>query len=191
MDTGATLSGLLAGLTCDASSRFSDSKNQFGDYYCSANGGGCGGAAPEFQPAVGSYALGPNGGCGTLTYCKQADSCAVKDSLACAICQAQTATLAQIIPILSGISSSLVSADYAYRDFYANSASSQNNNWQWIYGYCASTTNADGSAKKVIPKDQCCVRGYSSFNTTCKANPGSGLLPAADMPQESGGKQGC
>lgn len=178
-----SLTGLFQGLVCDASSRKADPAN-VGNYYCTTNGG-CGGSAPTFNSSGSSYSLGPGGQCGSLTYCNQSTSCAGdSNSLKCIACQAQATSLAAIIPTLADIAQQLVSADYSYRDFYANSWNSQNNaTWNWIYGYCASSTNADGSSKSVIPKDQCCVKGNNPF-AACQGT-GSGL-PNANMQTPTG-----
>ncbi|VVC75099.1 hypothetical protein AQUSIP_03750 [Aquicella siphonis] len=184
VNASQTLGGLFQGLVCDASSRKADPAN-VGNYYCVSNGG-CGGSAPAFNPSATTYSMGPNGACGSITYCNQATACAGdSNSLKCLACQAQTTALAAIIPTLGDIAQQLVNADYSYRDFYANSWNKQNNaSWNWIYSYCASPTNQDGSSKAIIPKTQCCVKGNNPF-ASCQAT--SSNMPDVNTPTGTGG----
>lgn len=175
--TGATqgISDLFRGLVCDASARFggADPTNtQGGDYFCHATGGYCGGGPPVFDPSSTTFSMGPNGSCGTMTYCNQQTECASDpNSLGCLTCKAQLDVLPSIISTLYGIAQQFVATDYAYRDFAARSGqpnAKQDPSWQFVYQYCSSQSPA-------ISKNACCFGGEDS--TSCQAKQGENALP--------------
>lgn len=185
---GATqvINGLFQGLVCDASYRKSDPL-KFGNYYCSGRTACPDSAdAPAFKPDDTSYAMGPNGACGSISYCDQSNkgACKVADSIECVACQAQITALGDIIRTLQPIAKAFVDADYTYQDFDKNSAKSTepNNQWQWIYSYCSS---------KGIDQKNCCRGGQiadliKNLNPSAQIKSCSGLLPPADMSSSSG-----
>ena len=148
------LSFLFQGLVCDASARRSD-PNPFsrtttideGGYYCNAanrkrDKSFCS-SGNVFNPNSGSYQMGPNGACGTVTYCSQTTVCAVGStaSMACEVCKAQVGALAAIISTFSGIAGQFVNADYNYQQYYYASFNPNNDQTppdqlSWLSTYC-------------------------------------------------------
>lgn len=173
VDVTQKLNLLFQGLVCDATSRKSydnpiDKTSPDGGYYCAGSSSSFCGGKPEINTStsVNTLPLGPTGRCGVLTYCDQSTQGDCKDpnSLTCLSCQAQVRALTQIVPVLYGIAQQMVNADYSYRQFYYNSASSTNNSgWQWIYSYCGAQTD-------VIQKPQCCIKRNVS-EPTCEGEP--------------------
>lgn len=163
-----TTQQLFKGLVCDASARFSQPNPTpsiaSSGYYCGGPrvGDFCNSeGAPPFNPNATTYQLGPQGSCGTLTYCSP---CSDMTDIKCLGCQAQITALANIIPTLAGIAQKIAQLDYAYRDFYKNSWNTADNpDWQFIYDYCA----ANG-----VSKESCCQPSFSPFamaTQSCKS----------------------
>lgn len=144
---------LFKALVCDAAARETNkdpTNTQGGSYYCSTGGGFCTGQLQALSTTASTYAIGPGGNCGTLTYCNSAQY-TDKTTLASMSCSAQITALSAIIPTLAGIAAKFQATDYAYRDFYANSYNNINNsNWKFVYDYCA-------AQNPPIPKNECCV----------------------------------
>lgn len=162
----STIQGLFQGLVCDASARLQRSDPtdvDKGGYYCNSNSDRSCSAPLTLNAATGSLTLGPNGSCGTLTFCNLATSCAAgagtaSGSMSCSACQAQIASLQSIIGTLSPIAMQFVMADYAYRNFIANSGSTGQNasTFAWLQPYCRD---------KGLTNAQCCVN--TSANASC------------------------
>jgi len=159
-----SLSVLFQAMVCDAAARETQtdpSKLNNAGYYCNQVGSGYCRSTNTFNPAATRYSLGPNGACGTLTYCNQAQACQTPNSLQCVSCNAQLAALQGtagapgIIATLQTVATAFEQTDFSYRDFYATSYSQANNpSWAWIYNYCSSQSPP-------IPKSQCCIQTTS------------------------------
>lgn len=166
-DTGvqSSLSNIFKGLVCDATSRLTyanPSGLSKGGYFCSG-GKNCG-APTAFNTTATSMQMGPNGVCGTMTYCNIATDCPAgkENSMKCLACQSQLSALESIIPALSAIAQQLADTDYMYRDFtYHSSNQPDNPNWKPVYDYCEA---------KNIPKEQCCVPNVTGQAQTCQGN---------------------
>lgn len=151
-----TMSQLFSGLVCDASARLAapnpaGSGVEKGGYFCGENNISWCSTPNDFDPSRSSYTLGPQGQCGTLTYCDASanGSCKDPNSMQCLTCLEQLKSLEQIIPTLAASAQQFVQADYTYRDFYYNSWNQTNNSaWDPIYQYCSSQS---------IPQTECCV----------------------------------
>lgn len=81
---------------------------------CGGGGSGC------------TYAMGPSGSCGTLTYCDQTTQCQGSDSdhnqssLNCAVCKVQQTTLQSIVTYFNSLGNSVVAADSQYLQFWGS-----------------------------------------------------------------------
>ncbi len=133
MGLNKTMQGLFQGLVCQA-----QAKKDYGDtvaevipvpikYYCHSNKDNifCKNPLPDPLDAISqdikvdTYKLGPNGGCGELTYCNESAICNPEtksdaSAFACPICRSQKASLRKIIPVMTSIADQFVQADDDY-----------------------------------------------------------------------------
>jgi hypothetical protein len=143
-----------------------------GDYYCNKNFAGNQAYCTDnsFKADAknpdgtykSTYQMGPNGACGTLTYCNENELCKDQNSLGCISCKTQKEALDYIInTIFLPIATQTEQTDYSYRNFYINNDPSAATGFDsgWIYNYCQAIGVDTDPA-------QCCVPGVS---TTCVA----------------------
>lgn len=158
---------LFKAVTCDVAARssYSNPMDLFpmggvtpGGYFCAASNPGCG-SPPPFNKDATSYALGPNGKCGVLSYCSKTASCSGAgtdaassgpDSIKCAACQKQLDVIESALGNLRGIASKFIQYDYDFRMFYRNSGSGTYAAPSWIQNYCNSK-NLNGPTKCCVP----------------------------------------
>lgn len=129
----SSVADIYKGLLCDESARATYpppyvTSPQTGQYYCSTNNSWCG-SPTNLDPGltnVNNFNMGPNGSCGTLTYCNQETACNGpapnndSASLGCQTCKAQVTALANVITTLRDTANIYVKADYEYQNFYTN-----------------------------------------------------------------------
>lgn len=88
-------------------------------------------------PAI-QYPMGPNGACGTLTYCDVDAACADTSTLdkqiRCNACTAQKTALQNSVSVLGGIAAAFVNADVSYRSFYDTPGAKPP---AWVASYCS------------------------------------------------------
>ncbi len=156
---------LFDSLVCQASAKanypsFSAGTDGTIQYYCEKNStlpfcveGDSDMLDPLRPPAgsggfVNSYPMGPDGACGTLTYCDMKKECpqANSDSKSCLTCKAQRQALQAIVPALGTIANKFVDLDHQYAQFYeAKKPLPEIPNW--MQDYCSANN---------IPPEQCC-----------------------------------
>lgn len=160
----STMQTLFKAVSCDTAARLSyqnpltktASGATPGGYYCATPSGFCGSPAPFNKDAT-SYSFGPNGKCGTLTYCNKAAACSTPEganSIKCIACSKQVDAIAETINSYRIIASKFVQYDYEYRDFYYNSGSGAYSAPAWIQNYC--------NAKGLSGPTKCCVPSVSA-----------------------------
>jgi hypothetical protein len=167
------LGDLFRGLVCEATTR--ESRKDYsglptGGYYCNSSGDNWCSSTNAFNPNATSFTMGPQGQCGTLTYCNPGTNtadptalCTNAASLSCLACKAQISALAAIVPTLAAIAQQFQNADYTYRQFFYQSGTvKENSSWQWIYSFCSAQNPA-------IPQNKCCIPSGSS--TVCQVPP--------------------
>lgn len=173
-----TMKGVFTGLVCDATFREkgpNPDTTGTGNYYCNQNPGGWCDTSNLFTPVAGTttYSMGPNGACGTLTYCDLQVCLTVyadptkqmQNEIACASCKAQTNALTAIInTVLIPIANYVEQTDYSYRNFtYTNNSkgtdASVGLDSGWLTNYCS----ASGASSNPT---QCCVPGTPNCQAT-------------------------
>lgn len=92
-----------------------------------------------------TYKMGPNGKCGTMTFCGDDSACSdqtnITSKIRCATCKAQGDALQSIVTAMSTIAQKFVQADYDYRVFMTTNAGANENQEgvpDWISNFCAS-----------------------------------------------------
>lgn len=157
------IKAIFSALTCEKSAAISNpaapamaNGSKF-NYFCNDNPNAafCGAQAvnpTSIDPASTNYSFGPNGSCGTLTYCNQTQLCSGSgaNSLECAVCQAQIAALPNILNDLRSLAGDLVAKrDLVYQQYYYQSLKADAANKvmpgsqvppsvpAWIQNYCS------------------------------------------------------
>lgn len=156
----SSFQGLFSGLVCDATAKIRKADPtgvDKGGYYCNSSSGAACSATPTINSTTNTVILGPDGSCGKLTYCNMTTDCAGGDPIKCSACTTQIAALQSVMDTFSGIAAQLAAADYAYRDFIANSGSPGTNasTYAWLTPYCK---------EKGLNQTQCCVNKLANPN---------------------------
>lgn len=186
------MESIFQGLVCQASAKATSPITAVGvsegGYYCATQGGGsnlggkfCSQSDTDmlntiYGPQVSrtaagtgsllayvTYYMGPNGACGTFSYCNKDYECK-KDStsLKCAACTAQEQEIQKVVNTMGVAANAIVAADIDYRQFF--NTLNQPTKTAWIQDYCS----ANG-----IPQAQCCRSALIQF---------PGLPPLPDIP---------
>lgn len=99
-----------------------------------------------------TYSMGPNGHCGTVTFCSNVPECndttQVANLIKCNACKAQAGALQEVVNVMAPIARQFVQADYEYRNFLLTKEVPS-----WLSNYCAA--NGGGSP------DTCCITPVS------------------------------
>lgn len=100
------------------------------------------------------YPLGPNGACGTLTYCDPTTACQnttnVSSQIACNACTSQQQALQASVNVLGGVASAFAAADYRFREFASSPAPATD---PGIISFCQANN---------LKGPQCCIPLVSS-----------------------------
>lgn len=129
-----------------------------------------------------TFAMGPNGECGSLTYCQDDGACTISNPSAaaqirCAVCRQEKQALQSVVTVLGAIAKMFVDADHAYRDYYLNRPPEP---IQMLSDYCS----AQGISSK-----SCCLphvpvaQEAGGETTTEQSGCGISFLPNADGSQ--------
>lgn len=186
-----TMESLFQGLSCQAAARRTDTSVGNVSYYCNNNSSGFCAQGYELYNVIDGpqtitvqdgikYQMGPNGACGSLTYCNKSIVCAAPpppqgktcdddpykndpqcklkkgtSSLDCMTCTGQQQALQSIVPVLGSVAEAFAEIDYEYIYFYNNYdptafPPSPYKPQPWILDYCSANNT---------PKEQCCMNG--------------------------------
>lgn len=162
LQVNQSLTTIFQGLVCDASAKMTapnplNPKMDQGGYFCAQNPTNpfCTGIETIFPSSSYTSQMGPQGNCGSFSYCNQALVCSASgaNSIPCLACNAQITALTSIIPLLQGIAQKFVQDDYDYQHAYNYNPASKTPPPPmppWVQNYCAAN-NLNPCTKDNLP----------------------------------------